>query len=111
MKKKSKAVKKQHVSLKEQLTHAVKSTQAKLTGHGVFIMFVIAGAAIGFALYRSSTYLNPNRNENHYQEVSANNSYSKIDYTLVDKLQDALNDTDVTVNPELAPNRSNPFSE
>lgn len=89
----------------------VKKLIKMVRAHGIFIMFLIAGGAIGFALLRSQAYLNPPRDEAKYQELSAGVSYSKIDYTLVNKLQAALKDTDVTVTQNLAPNRNNPFSE
>jgi len=109
--KKSKAAKKQKTNYKDVLKHAVHTAQAKLAGHGVFVLFLLAGAAIGFSLLRSRAYLNPVRDDNHYQEVVSSTNYSTIDLKLVNKLTDALNDTDVTVSPSLAPNRSNPFSE
>lgn len=109
--KKNKAAKKQKTTLKEQFKHISSTVQTRLAGHGVFIIIVLAGGAIGLSLLRSRAYLNPARDETHYQEVTASTNISSVDLKLVSKLQDALNDTDVTVSPELAPNRSNPFSE
>ncbi len=82
-----------------------------LSAHGVFIMFLIAGASIGFALYNSRTYLNPVRDEVKYQELSSSNNYNKIDYTIVTKLSEALNDIDVKASQAIDPDRKNPFSE
>ncbi len=109
--KKNKAAKKPKVSLKDQFKHTLNNAQSRLAGHGVFILFVFAGAAIGFSLLRSRAYLNPSRSESHYAEVTGSTVISNVDTKLVNKLQDALADTDITVNPQLAPNRSNPFSE
>lgn len=109
--KKNKAAKKQKVSLKDQFKHVSLKVQTKLAGHGVFIVIIFAGSAIGLSLLRSRAYLNPGRDEAHYQEVTGSTNISTVDLKLVNKLQDALSDTDVTVGPELAPNRSNPFSE
>lgn len=109
--KKNKAAKKQKVALKDQFKHLFSRLQSRLAGHGVFILVVVAGVAIGFSLLRSRAYLNPTRNENHYSDVTGSTNVSSIDVKLVNKLEAALGDTDVTVNPALAPNRSNPFSE
>lgn len=109
--KKNKAAKRQKIPLKEQFRHVISGIQSKLAGHGVFIIIVFAGIAIGVSLLRSRAYLNPGRDEAHYQEVTTSTTISSVDLKLVSKLQDALDDTDVTVSPELAPNRSNPFSE
>lgn len=111
MKKKNKITKKQNESTKSKVLHVVAKLKQKVLTHGVLIMFTIAGGSIGYALYRSKGYLNPGRDEAKYQELSSSLNYSKIDYKLVEKLQEALNDTDVTVTQNLAPNRSNPFSE
>lgn len=110
MKKKNKSTK-QKKSTKTLLLVYVNGLVGFVRAHGILIMFLIAGGAIGFALLRSQAYLNPPRDEAKYQELSAGVNYSKIDYTLVKKLESALNDTDVTVTQKLAPNRNNPFSE
>jgi predicted Zn-dependent protease len=110
MKKKAKQIKNKRSS-KEQLDTVLYKLRSIFAAHGVFIMFVIAGSAIGFALYKSRTYLNPVRNEDKYQELSSKNNFSKIDYTIVDKLSDALKDIDVKASQAIDPNRKNPFSE
>lgn len=110
MKKKNKSTK-QKKPTKTLLLAYVSGLVKVVKAHGVLIMFLVAGGAIGFALLRSQNYLNPPRDEAKYQELSAGVSYSKIDYTLVKKLESALSDTDVTVTQNLAPNRNNPFSE
>jgi hypothetical protein len=108
--KKNKKIQKQKVTSKEQLQHAAEKTKALFAAHGVFIMFLLAGTSIGYALYKGKTYLTPIRDENKYQELSAQ-SYSKIDYALVNKLSEALSDKQVTVTSSNNPTRSNPFSE
>jgi hypothetical protein len=109
--KKNKATKKQSLTPKERLLRVFRETQTKTAGHGVFIIVLIAGLAIGISLFRSRNYINPTRDEAHYNETTAANNVSTIDKKLVNKLQNALNDVDVTVKPNLAPNRTNPFSE
>ena len=110
---KKKSTKSQHnaPSKKEQLTALFNRVRKMLVAHGVFVMFVIAGLSIGFALYKSSGYINPPRDEAKYKELSANTTYSKIDYSLVQKLSESLNDPDVKVTQNIAPGRKNPFSE
>jgi hypothetical protein len=103
--------KKQKVSSKEQLQGIAQSAQKILAGHGVFVMIVVAGLSIGFALYKSRSYLNPYRDEAKYSELSVKNNYSKIDYTLVEKLSEVLTDAEITVSQDIAPGRENPFSE
>lgn len=109
MKKQKKAQKKK-INSKEQLAHIISIAKQILAAHGVFIMFLLAGASIGFALYKGKTYLEPVRDDAKYQELTAK-GYSKIDYNLVNKLSEALNDTDITVSQSKDPNRKNPFSE
>jgi len=111
MKKKTAKLQKNKKSSKDQLTTLVYKLRVVFKAHGVFIMFLIAGASIGFALYNSRTYLNPIRDEAKYQELSSSNNYNKIDYTLVTKLSEALNDIDVKASQAIDPNRKNPFSE
>lgn len=110
MKKSSKKSAKKKIDSKAQLQHALDRSKSYLAMHGVFLMFVLAGASIGYALYKGKTYLSPVRDEVKYQELTAT-SYSKIDYNLVTKLSEALQDTDVKVTGELQPDRKNPFSE
>lgn len=111
MKKKSSKLHQNKKSTKDQLLGATYKLRGILSVHGVFIMFIIAGASIGFALYKSRTYLNPVRDEAKYQELSSANNYSKIDYSLVTKLSQALKDIDVKASQDIDPNRKNPFSE
>ncbi len=108
--KKNKKTRKNSVNSKEQLQHVAERAKAIFAVHGVFIMFLLAGASIGFALYKGKTYLEPTRDEAKYQESTAK-SYSKIEYALVEKLSEALKDTGATATQNKDPNRSNPFSE
>lgn len=84
---------------------------AFINTHSVVLIFILAGAAIGTALVRSRSLLNPVRNEAHYTDLVSKNKYGKVDYTLVNKLQHSLTDKDITVSQSLSPNRKNPFSE
>ncbi len=108
--KKNKKTPKNSVNSKEQLQHIAEKARAIFAVHGVFIMFLLAGASIGFALYKGKAYLEPTRDEAKYQESTAK-TYSKIDYALVEKLSEALKDTGATATQNKDPNRSNPFSE
>lgn len=110
MKKSTKKSAKKKLDSKAQLLHMLDKSKAYLALHGVFFMFVLAGASIGYALYKGKTYLSPVRDEIKYQELSTS-AYSKIDYNLVTKLSEALQDTDVKVTSDLDPGRNNPFSE
>lgn len=110
-KKPSNKSKKTKVSSKEQLQGLIARTKSVLAGHGVFVMIVIAGLSIGYALYKSRTYLNPYRDEAKYTELTNNNKFSKIDYKLVEKLSEVLNDAEITVSQNITPGRENPFSE
>ena len=109
MKKKSTPKLKQNP--KAQLRHAFDRITTVVTTHAVLVVFVIAGLSIGLALVRARSYLNPVRDENRYEQAIAKNTYNKIDYTLVRRLQASLSSGDVQVNQSLSPNRNNPFSE
>lgn len=111
VKAKSKKPKAPKSDMKAQFKGAVTKVTETFATHGVVIMFVLAGTMIGLALMRSRGYLNPVRDESRYTEASGRNNYSKIDYKLVSKLEETLNKAPVDVNPSLAPNRNNPFSE
>lgn len=111
MKKLSKKAKSSKKSLKETAALAFAKIRDNFAAHSVVVMFVLAGIAIGYSLLKSKQYLNPERDENKYSEVSAKSNYSKIDYKLVKKLQDSLDDSDIQVTQNLSPNRKNPFSE
>jgi hypothetical protein len=107
-KKKAKAPK---VDSKEALRKYIAKATELFAVHGVVIIFIVAGATIGMALVRARAYLEPARDENRYTEESAKNNYSKIDYKLVEKLENSLVKAPVDVNQNVDPNRNNPFSE
>ena len=109
MKKKKKNINSQNllVQLKKYLT----MVGHVLNKHSVVVIFIVAGATIGYSLVRSQGYLNPLRDETRYTEASGKNVYNKIDYALVTKLQKSLNDIDIQVRQSLSPDRKNPFSE
>lgn len=108
--KKIKKAKKNSVNSKEQLQLLANKIKAIFAAHGAFIMFLLAGTSIGYALYKGKTYLDPARDETKYSELTAK-SFNKIDYALVEKLSEALQDKNATVSQNKDPNRSNPFSE
>ena len=98
-------------SSKEQLKSSIDNAKNLLSAHGILCMFIVAGIAIGLALYRSNIYLNPSRDEVKYDELTAGVNFNKIDYKLVERLSQALNDANVTVTQSTVPGRNNPFSE
>ena len=94
-----------------QLRELFARVSALFDGHGVLIMFVIAGAIIGFSLVRARGYLNPERDETRFSEGTAKNNFGSVDYTLVTRLQESLKDGNVTVTQSTDPNRKSPFDE
>jgi hypothetical protein len=107
---KKKKAKKSSINSREQLQLIAEKIKVIFAAHGAFIMFLLAGTSIGYALLKGKTYLDPARDEAKYSELTAK-SFNKIDYTLVDKLSEALQDKNATVSQNKDPNRSNPFSE
>ena len=75
------------------------------------LLFIILGAAVGFALLRTSTFLDIPRNETRYTEESARIRYRQIDQKVLDKFKEAQQDANVEVGSQFDPNRTNPFSE
>ncbi len=96
---------------KQQLAYKLLKVSRMFTEHAVVVMFIIGGLTVGVALLRARSYLNPARDENRYQEAASKNTYSKIDYKLVKKLQDSLTSAKISVSQAVDPNRKNPFSE
>jgi hypothetical protein len=74
-------------------------------------VFIIASAAVLAALLKSQAYINPTRNEARYEEEKLKINYSTIDQEIVSKLSKTQEDKNIEVDPQLVPNRSNPFSE
>ena len=111
MAKKTKKAKTPKTDLRTEVRKFQATFMSLFGAHGVVIMFLIAGSVIGFSLIRARSYLNPERNEARYEELSSKNSYSKINYTLVTKLEASLNKAPIDIQQQLAPNRSNPFTE
>jgi hypothetical protein len=75
------------------------------------LLFVILGTAVGFALLRTSTFLDIPRNETRYTEESARIKYKQIDQKVLEKFEEAQEDANVEVGSQFDPNRTNPFSE
>lgn len=111
VKNKSKKAKKSQQQSSAQLRQIVMQATQLFASHGVLIMFLVAGATIGFSLVRARSYLNPSRDEDRYNDNISHITYSKIDYTLVNRLEASLNRAPINVGQSLAPNRKNPFTE
>lgn len=79
--------------------------------HAFVIVFVFGGLAIGFALVRARSYLNPIRDDDRYTEASAKLNFNKVDQKILNRLKLTQDDADVQVKQSLVPNRSNPFNE
>jgi hypothetical protein len=79
--------------------------------HRVVLLLTVASLAILSAVLLSSTYVNPERDEERFLELQAEIRYSNIDESIVEKLQKTQDDREIEVNSDLVPNRNNPFSE
>ncbi|MCA9346472.1 hypothetical protein KC960_03195 [Candidatus Saccharibacteria bacterium] len=80
-----------------------------VANYRVLILFMILGLAVGFALYRTGTFINISRDEQRYTEETARIKYSKIDEKIIESFSDKKTDKNVEVNSQYDPTRSNPF--
>ena len=108
---KKKKVNKPKADPKEQIRELLGRLSALFSTHGILIMFVIAGAVIGYSLVRARGYLNPERDEARYSEGTAKNNFGSVDYSLVTRLQESLKDANISVTQNTDPNRKSPFNE
>lgn len=79
--------------------------------HRLIIVFVIVGLALSFALLRTRSFLNPERNEARYNDEKLKINYKSVDYEIVNKLKETQQDSSVTVEKNLQQGRTDPFTE
>lgn len=79
------------------------------TSHRILLLFIILGFAIGFALYKTGTYIDVERDNQRYTEETAKIKYNKIDKNILDSFSNKQTDSNVEVNSKYDPNRNNPF--
>jgi hypothetical protein len=77
----------------------------------VFIVLILCSAILIYSLLVSRSYLNPTRDEDHYQEASLSVNYATIDQSELDELSATINDKDIEVDSNFEPGRNNPFGE
>jgi hypothetical protein len=81
------------------------------TAHRFTLLFIILGAAIAFALLRTSSFIDIPRNEERYTTEALSISYKQIDEEVLNKFKEAGQDVSVEVGSQFDPDRTNPFSE
>lgn len=96
---------------KQELVAILNKTSIFMSKYRLLIIFLISSLAVLTALLQTNSLLNPVRNETRYSEGIQGIKYTTIDQEIVDKLENSLNDKDITVNPQLVPDRNNPFTE
>jgi hypothetical protein len=79
--------------------------------HRTFIVFVIIGSAITFALLRTRNFIDIPRNETTYNEARLQIKYKSIDEELLGSFSQAESDQSVEVDSQFNPDREDPFSE
>ena len=104
-------MKKEKVSLKNQLTQKGARLITFVSVYRVTIMIVAFGAVVGFSLYRAQSYSNPVRNEAKYEELIAGQKVTKINTELIDTIKASVDDDETNVDTSTAPGRTDPFTE
>lgn len=79
------------------------------TRHRFVLIFIILGAAIGFALLRTQSFIDIPRNENRYNEGVQTINYKTIDQKTLEAFKNVLNDQQVQVDSKYDSDRNNPF--
>lgn len=79
--------------------------------HRFTALFIVMGLAVSFALLRSSTYLDIDRNEIRYSDEAVKINYKSIDEDILDEFSQASKDQTIQIDPQFDPNRDNPFSD
>ena len=90
---------------------SVNSLILQATRHRFVLLFVILGAAIGFALIRTQSYLDIPRNEQRYSDETLLIKYKKIDEETLNTFRATQNDSGISVGSQFDPNRNNPFTD
>jgi len=79
--------------------------------HRVILMAILVGIAVSFALVKTRSFIDIPRNEAKFTDEKLKIHYDSIDQQTLNDFKSAQQDTNVQVNPQFEPNRSNPFSE
>lgn len=95
----------------ESLKISAKKYLTFINHHQVFIVLVLASGILIYTLLQSQTYLDPARDETHYNEEVLKVNYATIDQEVVDQISATLDDQDIDVDPNFVPGRNNPFAE
>ncbi len=80
-----------------------------VTKHRFILLFIILGTAVGFALIRTSAFIDIPRNEQRFTDESSKIIYQQIDKETLDSFADKQQDTNVEVGSQYDPSRVNPF--
>lgn len=104
-------VEKEPKDVKSQLTAFVEKSHTIISKY--LLLFAVATSSITVigALLLSQHYINPTRDEQVYTDGQSQVNYRQIDQEKLQTLENSLEETSVTVEPEFVPNRRNPFSE
>ena len=79
------------------------------TKHRFILLFMILGTAVGFALIRTSEYIDVPRNETRFVEEKLKIKYKQIDLEALASFDAAQQDEQIEVGSQFNPNRNNPF--
>lgn len=79
------------------------------TKHRFILLFIILGTAVGFALIRTSEYIDVPRNETRFVEEKLKIKYKQIDLEALASFDAAQQDEQIEVGSQFNPNRNNPF--
>lgn len=104
-------VEKDKKDLKAQLLTYTEKTHDVISKYLLLFAVAISSFTIIGALLLSQHYINPERDEQIYNDGESQISFKEIDKDKLKTLEDSLEDTSVEVETEFVPNRKNPFSE
>ncbi len=79
------------------------------TRHRFVLIFIILGAAIGFALLRTQSFIDIPRNEARYNEGVLTIQYKTVDPKTLEAFKTVLDDQQVQVDAQFNSDRNNPF--
>ncbi len=96
---------------KKDLVASMDKLSVFVARYRILLIFMLGSVAILMALLQTRSLLNPSRNETQYEEGIKSINYTTINQDIVNKLKSTQNDQAILVNPELVPDRNNPFSE
>jgi carbohydrate-binding DOMON domain-containing protein len=82
-----------------------------MTQHRFVLIFVILGAAISLALFRTQSYIDIPRNETRFTEGKLTINYKEIDTATLESFRTKLNDGSIQVESQFDPTRNNPFTD